>query len=97
MKEIVIVVRPDKSLKEQNLLPIPKQVIKPVDESKSEQYNNYLIELEKYNNFENSLPIYTVNSMICDSGMIVCGTILAFTPGKKFNARILKDNIIQIF
>ncbi len=85
MKETILIVRNDKSLKEPNFLPLPKPG------------PNYKIEMEEYNKVENSLPSYEVDSMICDSGMIVSGSILAFSPGKKYNVRILEGNKVQIF
>ncbi len=85
-KEIVLIVREKQILKEANPLPLPKPG------------PNFKIEMEEYNKVENTLPSYEVQNMICDSGMIVQGSVLSFhNPGKKFNARILEGNKVQIF
>ena len=85
MKEILLFVRPNGILKEANPLPVPTPG--PTFKELTEAYNKA----------DDELPAYMVKNMICDSGMQVCGSVLAFRPGTKFKARILGGNTVQIF
>jgi hypothetical protein len=87
MEDITIVVRRDGAIRLQNLSPVPKPG------------PGYAEEMKAYEDADNMLPAYQVRSMVCDSGVVVCGSILSFknAVGKKFNARVLEGNDIQIF